>query len=240
MTPLLRFDLHAALQARPEWSRQQLLGLLQQEYPELTDATLTWRIHDLKSRGVLCSVGRGLYASHPARPEFMPALDSGSVRLYRTAQRAVPGQVVCLADTAWLNQLRPEAPALPSFRLLEVAKPHLPAVYEALQELSRFTFLAPPAADVLRYVHLHERAVVLRPLVTEAPLLTTSEGCTIGSLEKQLVDALAHADLYAHYQDHLPDLYRYARQHFSLHESRLRRYARRRAQLPQVEALLSV
>jgi hypothetical protein len=233
----------ATLRRRAEWSRAELLALLRAENPQLSLATLIWRIHDLKTRGLLQARSRGQYATmSSALPEFEPLLDSGNRRLLRFAQRALPANttaLICLTDTAWLNRLRPSAPVLPSYRLLEAPKAHLPALYDALLELSRFVFLAPPPADVLRYLLLHERAVVLRPLPSEAPLLTLPDGLTTSSLEKLLVDALAHADLFDHYQSHLPALFQYAAQHYALHPSRLRRYARRRNLLPAIEPLLS-
>ena len=232
----------ALLRRRAEWSRADLLALLRAENPQLSLATLSWRIHNLKIRGLLHARRRGYYAAmSPALPEFEPRLDSGNRRLLRFAQRALPAATpatICLTDTAWLNYLRPHDPALPSYRLLEVPKAHLPALYDALLELSRFVFLAPPPADVLRYLLLHERAVVLRPLPSEAPLLTLPDGLTTSTLEKLLVDALAHADLFDHYQPHLAALFQHAAQHYALNISRLRRYARRRNLLSAVEPLL--
>ena len=208
-----------ALRRQPEWSRVELLALLHNEFPNLSAATLVWRIHDLCHRGLLHTHSRGRYSVQPARPEFMPALDAGGRRLLRQARQVLPpGTPLCLTDTATLNQLR---------------------LYTALLEHSRLVFLAPPPADVRRYVLLHERAVLLRPLPSEAPLLTLPGDITTSSLEKLLVDALAHADLFDNCQAELPALFHYATQHFALNDSRLRRYARRRNLLASLEPLLA-
>jgi len=225
------------LVSKPEWSRQDLLELLQRTYPGLTTATLTWRIHDLKTRGLLHSVGRGCYSALTPLPVFTPTVDGSTSRLVRLAQQAAPEALLCISDTAWLNAMH-EGPALPSYRLLETSKGHLDAVYNALQEHSRMVFLNPDTNAVVMYVHLHERAIVLRPLVSEAPLSTTN-GITTSPIEKLLVDALAHADLYMDYQAELPKIFAYARRHYALNESRLRRYASRRDRWHEVENLLS-
>ena len=231
-----------ALRRQPEWARAELLALLRDHFPGLSAATLAWRIHDLCQRGLLHAHGRGRYAAQPPRPEFVPALDAGTRRLLRQARLLLPPATpLCLTDTAALNQLRPVAATaapLPSYRLLEAPKAHLPALYAALLDHSRLVFLAPPPADVRRYVLLHERAVLLRPLPTEAPLLTLPGDFPTSPLEKLLVDALAHADLFDHCQPELPALFRYATQHFALNHSRLRRYARRRNLLAPIEQLL--
>lgn len=228
------------LHRQPEWSRAELLALLHGEFPDLSAATLVWRIHDLCQRSLLHTHSRGRYSVWPARPEFVPTLDAGGRRLLRQARQIIlPGTPLCLTDTATLNQLRPHAAPLPSYRLLEAPKAHLPALYTALLDHSRLVFLAPPPADVRRYVLLHERAVLLRPLPSEAPLLTLPGDITTSSLEKLLVDALAHADLFDHCQPELPALFHYATQHFALNDSRLRRYARRRNLLASIEPLLA-
>jgi hypothetical protein len=230
-------SLHDVLLSRPQWSRQELLTLLSQAQPDVPAATLVSRLHTLKSRGVLHSVGRGCYTAAAPRPVFAPVLDNGAMRLMRQAQQALPtGAPVCFSDTAWLNELHQEAP-LPSYRLIEANKSHLPALYEALGAHSRLVFLNPDAAAVLNYVHRHERAVVLRPLISEAPLSVAAGTCT-SPLEKLLVDALAHRDLYLDYQLGLAGIFAFARQHYALNESRLRRYANRRDLWAEIQHLL--
>ncbi|WP_319805332.1 DUF6577 family protein [Hymenobacter latericus] len=238
MSPALNTSpLQDVLLSRPQWSRQELLTLLSQEQPDVPAATLVSRLHALKSRGILHSVGRGSYTAAPPRPVFSPSLDNGTARLVRQAQQALPaGASLCFSDTAWLNALHEEAP-LPSYRLIEANKAHLPALYEALEVHSRLVFLNPDATAVLNYVHRHERAVVLRPLISEAPLAVTAGVCT-SPLEKLLVDALAHRDLYLDYQLGLPGMFAFARQHFTLNESRLRRYANRRDLWAEIQHLL--
>ncbi len=233
---LVNSSLHELLQSRPQWSRQELLALLGQEQPAVPAATLVSRLHALKSRGLLHSVGRGCYTALAPRPAFAPTLDSGTTRFLRLAHQALPaGAALCFSDTGWLNEFHAGAP-LPSYRLLEASKAYLPALYEALQAHSRLVFLNPDAAAVLTYVHRHERAVVLRPLISEAPL--AGAGATSTSpLEKLLVDALAHRDLYLDYQADLPGIFALARQRYALNESRLRRYANRRDLWAEVQHL---
>jgi hypothetical protein len=230
-------SLHGLLLSRPQWSRQELLTLLSQEQPAVPAATLVSRLHALKSRGLLHSVGRGCYTALSPLPTFLPTLDSGTTRLLRLAHQALPaGAALCFSDTAWLNEFHAGAP-LPSYRLLEAGKAYLPALYEALQAHSRLVFLNPDASAVLTYVHRHDRAVVLRPLISEAPLAGVGAAST-SPLEKLLVDALAHRDLYIDYQAALPGIFAQARQRYALNESRLRRYANRRDLWAEVQHLL--
>lgn len=126
----------------------------------------------------------------------------------------------------------------PTFILIEVEKAYLNAAYEALSELSRKVFLNPDADDVKRYVSTHDRAIVVRPLVSEAPTVDV-RSVTASSLEKLLVDAVVYADLYAGLQSHLTDLFQKARDQYTLNESRLRRYARRRDRLSEIELYLT-
>jgi hypothetical protein len=214
------------------------LELLRGEYPNLSDATLTWRIHDLKSRGVLYSAGRGLYVLDPPAA-FQPVLASTPRRMMNRLLTDLPGADCCLSETNWLNEVLPSAEPLPklSFTLIEVEKAHLETAYGLLLGFSRTLFLNPDATEVERFVRLHDRAIVLRLLVSEAPKITVN-GTPVSSLEKMLVDALVHTDLYSDYQPRLRLLLHNAHDHFALNLDRLRRYARRRDKLNELNELL--
>ena len=226
------------LACRHDWAKRELVALLQAEFPDAAEATLTWRIHDLKSRGLLHAAGRGQYTTQPAKPDYLPIITSGPLRLYQKATAVLPsGTARCLTDTAWLSELLGLSSPV-SFILIETEKAQLNTVYDALVELSRKVFLNPDASDVQRYVSTHDRAVVLRPLVSEAPT-NDMEGVIASSLEKLLVDAIVYTDLYANLQPHLPTLFYNVRSQFSLNESRIRRYARRRDRLNEIEPYLT-
>lgn len=226
------------LRAQPEWSKADLLDLLRGEYPDLSDATLTWRIHDLKSRGLLYSAGRGLYVPDPPAT-FLPVLASTPRRMINRLIADLPGADCCLSETNWLNSVLPGTESAPklSLTLIEVEKAHLETAYGLLLGFSRTVFLNPDATEVERFVRLHDRAIVLRLLVSEAPKMTVSN-VPVSSLEKMLVDALVHTDLYADYQTRLGMLLNNARDHFALNLDRLRRYARRRDKLNELNELL--
>ena len=216
-----------------------MVALLQKEFPDAADATLTWRIFDLKSRGLLYHAGRGQYTTDTAKKEFCPVLGSGSLRYYGRAADAVgSGAICCFTDTAWVMDVA-EQTIKPTFIVIEAEKSALPSIYDVLSELSRKVFLNPDAADVHTYVSTHDRAIVLRPLVSEAPTISVN-GVVVSSLEKILVDAVAVAELYAGLQPNLTTLFQKARDHYALNESRLRRYARRRDRLDEVEPYLLV
>lgn len=227
----------ARLHERPDWSKADLLTLLRAEFPDLSDATLTWRIHDLKSRGILYSAGRGLYVLE-APDAFQPIPASGPLRMMARLRSGLPTIAICLSETGWLNALLPEGTTAPklSFTLIEVERASLDTAFGLLLDFSRKVFLNPDATEVERFVRLHDRAVIVRALVSEAPTMEISK-TTVSSLEKLLVDALVHTDLYADYQPLLPLLMGQARDRFKLNLDRLRRYARRRDKLDELNLL---
>lgn len=238
MANLFSDALLARLHEQPEWSKADLLTLLRIEFPDLSDATLTWRIHDLKSRGLLYSAGRGRYVL-AAPDSFAPAPSSGPLRMMTRLRTGLPDIACCLSETSWLNTLLPTeglAPKL-SFTLIEVEKAAIDTAFGLLLDFSRKVFLNPDATEVERFVRLHDRAVIVRPLVSEAPT-TALNGIVVSSLEKILVDALVHTDLYADYQPLLPLLFNQARDRFNLNLDRLRRYARRRDKLDELNLLV--
>lgn len=226
------------LRQQPEWLTIDLIALLRAEFPDLSDATLTWRIHDLKSRGLLHSAGRGRYVLDIPNT-FAPSLSTGPLRMMNRLQAALPDLAVCLSETQWLNGLLLDDTQIPklTFTLIEVEKARLETAFGLLQDFSRKVFLNPDATEVDRFVRLHDRAVIVRALVSEAPTIERN-GTTISTLEKLIVDALVHTDLYADYQPLLPLLIGQARNHFTLNLDRLRRYARRRDKLDELNQLL--
>lgn len=227
------------LHEQPEWSKADLLRLLRAEFPDLSDATLTWRIHDLKSRGLLYSAGRGRYVL-AAPDSFAPTPSSGPLRMMTRLRTGLPNAACCLSETSWLNTLlttEGSAPTKLSFTLIEVDRADIDTAFGLLLDFSRKVFLNPDATEVVRFVRLHDRAVIVRPLISEAPT-TGLNNITVSSLEKILVDALVHTDLYADYQLLLPLLFSQARDRFNLNLDRLRRYARRRDKLDELNLLV--
>lgn len=220
------------------WTKDELMELLRLEFPELTDATLTWRIHDLKTKGLVYSGGRGKYVIDPPTT-FQPTLPSASVRLVNRLRAELPGTDICLSETSWLNGLLPGDASPPSytFTLIELDRGQLNQAFELLLEFSKKILLNPNETLVKNLVQLETPAVILRALAKESPTIEQN-GYTISSLEKLLLDALVHTDIFGPYQPYLRSMVEKAYDEFNLNIDRVRRYARRRDRLEELDTFL--
>jgi len=79
--------------------------------------------------------------------------------------------------------------------------------------------------------------IILKPLISEAPLQPLDRYVT-APLEKILVDLLADQPLFFAYQEELEYIVHTAFDKFIINRDKLRRYARRRNRVEQVDQLL--
>lgn len=226
------------LREQSVWTKDELTELLRLEFPDLTDATLTWRIHDLKTKGLLYSAGRGRYVIDPPAA-FSTVPSSMSVRIVNRLRSDLPQTSICLSETNWLNSLLPDGttPPVVSFTLIELDRSQLNQAFGLLLDFSNKILLNPDETVVRNLVQLDTPAVILRALAKESPTIKQN-GLTISSLEKLLVDAAVHRDLFAPYEPYLKSMITKAYDHYTLNIDRLRRYARRRDRLDELDTYL--
>lgn len=88
-----------------------------------------------------------------------------------------------------------------------------------------------------RYVLSLDEAVIVQPLVSEAPLMQEGK-ITTASPEKMLVDIVAAPHIFVAQQGELDRIYANAFSQVLIHENRMLRYARRRKREEQVSRLI--
>jgi hypothetical protein len=78
----------------------------------------------------------------------------------------------------------------------------------------------------------------VKSLISESPVLD-QHGVKIAPLEKLLVDCVSDQDLFAAQQSEIDFIFKTAFDKYTINESKLKRYARRRNQLEKVKNLLN-
>lgn len=220
-----------------------LLDCIKDYYGVTKLTTLTWRLHALTQEGVLTRVGFGLYRLND-RPlcwaEPTPALRLISNRL----KIDIPLATCCVWDTRLLASLMIQQP-MKHLQLVEVERDVAESVY------NRLRFHGEPADYPPQSVYLYEdwlvlsrrglpddNPIIIKPLISEAPLRQQGEYVT-APLEKILVDLLADQEFYHAYREEAETMFRDALARFIVNRDKLRRYARRRNRLQQVQTLLT-
>lgn len=221
-----------------------LTDFLRQHYgQDVKPSTLAWRLHELTQTGILIRTGYGHYDLND-RPTFLPTLSPTLRKINERITAQLPFTDCCVWDTRILADLMVQQP-MSYLQLVEVDRIALSAVYQLLQ--ARPVLIDRKAPAIYLYedwltlsrngVQHPAPVIILKPLISEAPLQPLDRYVT-APLEKILVDLLADQALFFAYQEELDHIVRTAFDKFAINRDKLRRYARRRNRVEQVDQWL--
>ena len=110
---------------------------------------------------------------------------------------------------------------------IEVERDSVESVFYRLQDAGYEVYRTPDQQIAYDYVDVKKKIVIVKPLVTQAPLMKQDKYC-VPMLEKLLVDIRTDKDFY--YMQGIEATYmtETARQMYMLNEEKLQRYAKRR------------
>ena len=217
-------------------SKPELITWLRNIYPDASDQTLTWRISDLKHRGLLESPGRGVYRLASADKSFQPTLGATSKRIAKTLQKELPLVDYCIWETRWISNWMNHQPAA-AWIIVEVEKEMQETVFFRLKDFLKNVFLDPDRRMTELYLLQTNEAIIIKPLVTEAPVVLIDDIKT-AMPEKILVDIVAEPGLFQAQQAELEDIFSTAFQEIPVNQSKMMRYAGRRKKTSAVESLI--
>lgn len=226
-----------AFQDKKLLTKRELLTWLEEVYPGVSEETLTWRIYDLKANGVLETPGRGVYRLS-TREDFIPVFSNLSKRIAALLAKELPLVNVCIWETRWLNAWMELQPAY-NWTLVEAEKDVLGVIFNHLTGLSKKVYFQPNRSIMELYVLSQNEAVIVKPLVSEAPLMREGK-ITTAAPEKILVDIVAEPEIFVGQQGELGGIFENMFSQILIHQNRLLRYARRRKREEQVRKLIPV
>lgn len=229
--------------------RSALLSALQSAHPNVASATLDWYIHILLETGQLVRRGRGRYevaGGAQARQSFVPVLPDELARLGKHIHGQFPLLTTCFWSTSTVHSFTVQQPFV-AYWLVETERDAVDALLDAILRQSREGILkkAPILrADDLKLAQRYRTdssvSLLVKPLISEAPLQQDGNGINVPTAEKILVDLVADHKVFDLFAEELPTIYTEFDSRFALNLDRLRRYARRRHQLPNVDEYLSL
>lgn len=231
--------------------KPELVSLLRIQYPDAKPATLDWHIYELVRQGLLIRRGRGFYQVVPdkgSRAVFIPDVPSELGRWGKKLNGAFPLLTVCLWSTSALHPFMQQQPFV-TYWLIETEREAVDAVLDLVRtsqsrtapavvrhpDQSAKMFPIVQATDlslVERYQPDATTFVLVKPLISEAPMQSTADGLTVPTAEKILVDLLADTDVFNLFSEEVPGLFEQLNERYILNIDRMRRYARRRHKLP--------
>lgn len=223
------------------FAREDLFKFYAEYEPELNEGTFGWRIYDLKKKNIIRNVGKGIY-SLSGKSVYLPTLGKTSKKITKLLSENYSDLEYCLWETLWLNEFSNHQ-ATTSFIVLEVEKELLDSVFYFLKN-NKLTdlYLQPDEKMIEIYVLEKENPVVLKNLITRAPLQKISDKklkITVPHLEKILVDLFCDSKTFYFYAGkELENIYVNALERYTIDFSRLLNYAKRRGKEPEIREFI--
>lgn len=97
-----------------------------------------------------------------------------------------------------------------NYIVIETEKDVMESVFNSFSDSNSMIYLN-PGHDVFElYISNYEEVIIVKQLVSEAPIIVNDKGVHVASLEKLLVDALIEKDLFAFQQNELDNIFKAA------------------------------
>lgn len=227
--------------------RPALLSLLSEQYPKAKLTTLDWHIHTLLEQGKLVRRGRGSYslvANKPLPSQFDPRLPDALAEVGKSLSRKFALTTTCVWSTSVLHSFVQQQPFI-TYWLVETERDAVDPMLDSMLHDVLKSGLSIPiirADDLMRMERYSPNTSVMlliKPLISEAPVQQNKDGLTVPTLEKILVDLVADSSVFGLFGEELPALFLKLDGQFNLNQDRLRRYARRRHKLPLINNYLN-
>lgn len=212
----------------PQKNIDNLLSFFRKKYPNLTDKAIHWHLHDLKQRGVLTSLGRGIYGlAKKNKTDFQPRLERSQINLYKKIKDKFPYANHCIWPARWLTEFMVHLPSI-QWTIVEVERDAVESVYSFVAQFSKTALMNPTAKEMQHYVFRDRSNIIVKILISESPLMQINK-TIVPRLEKILVDLLVDKVVFDAYQGtELKNIFENAFVKYHINISALKRYARRR------------
>ncbi len=223
------------------FSREGLFNFYLEYEPNLKKATFGWRVYDLRQKGIIRTIAKGVYALS-SKPEYKPHLSEKARKIARLFVIKLSGSNYCISETSWLNEFSIHQ-TNSSAIVLEVEKDLLDSAFFTLKDEIKDLYLQPSPKEMEMYVLEKEDPVVLKSLISRSPTQEKRDkNLTINlpQLEKLLVDVYCDRQIYFFYSGvEFRNIFNNAFDRYTINLSRLRNYAKRRGKGMEVEAFMS-
>jgi c-di-AMP phosphodiesterase-like protein len=218
-------------------SKEMLVESILLDFPELKEGTINVYLSRLKKEGVIKNPTRGFY-SLEEKKLYIPTVDNKSKQLYNKIKRDYPYAEFCIWNTKWLNEFMRHQP-FKFYTVVELDKDVTESVFHTLKELGRQVFMEPDAETFDLYISNSEDVIILKHLISEAPLQETDK-IAVPTLEKLLVDMTIDTKVYAAQQSEIESIYVNAFDKYEVNKNKMKRYAYRRNRNNEVTNLTNL
>ena len=184
----------------------------------------------------LVRVAQGEYAL-PDKQSFRYVPSEEVKKIYASLKSELPFTDFCIYDGSILSPIQHHL-SINKAIYVETNRDAVESVFARLKESHEDVYRQPDSAFMYDYVDLRNQCVIVKTLVTEAPLMTV-DGVRVPTLEKMLVDTQKDADFDYVRGAESQYMYQMAFDLYNINTQRLLRYARRRSISQEIQELLN-
>ena len=202
----------------------------------ISDAGILWHIKRLIRDNKLSRIARGQYGVS-AKKEFIPTLTDNVKKIFESVHNEFPLIDICVYSGVDISALQHHISSNKA-AYIEVAKEATEAVFHWLADQGLKAYHRPSEELMTEYVNLSSDCVIVKPLVTESPLIKV-KGVLMPSLEKTLVDINVDPDFFYLQDGETYYIMEQAQSLYNINESKMLRYASRRGMRQNMIDLLN-
>lgn len=237
MAKTIENTIESYFKSNTQLSRKELGILINRDFPELSEGTITVYLSKLKKASKINNPARGFY-SISDKQIFNPEINQNLKKIYNKIHKEFPFIDVCVWNTKWLNDLMRHQP-FKNFTIIEVDKDAEEQVFNAVNEWTKNVYFNPNEEILERYISSNtEEVTIIKNLVTESPT-TKNNKIAIPTLEKLLVDIIIDKELFAAQQGELDFIYKAAFNKYDINKAKMKRYAIRRNKEQELEQMIN-
>lgn len=205
--------------------------------PQISKATINWRIYTLVQTDVLERIGKGIFKIGKNQT-FTPEITSQQKAIYRNLYRKFPFSQFSIWNTNILNEFSLHQSNL-AFTLVEVEKDSVQSVFYNIRENKNNVFLEPSGETIENYILLVKNPIIIKTLISEAPVQTV-QNIPVPTIEKILVDLYCDKDLFFAYQGkELHTIFKEVFLKYTINQSKMLRYSSRRGKKEEFKEYLN-
>lgn len=241
MAKVLEDRLIKAFKDRGSFTREELFRFFHSFEPDLNEGTFGWRIYDLKNRNIIKPLKRGLYVIS-YKPKFKPVISPALLKIAKPLSEKFAEVKLCVWETSWLNEFAQHQRSKSTI-FIEVERGFEESIFYTLKDnLYRDVFVNPEERDIDFYIAESKQPVIIKRLLTRAPLVKRVENKTsiyTPSIEKILVDIFAEERLFYYLQgSELMHIYENAFGNYTINFTKLFSYAKRRERDTEIKQFM--
>ena len=186
---------------------------------------MNWRVYSLVNIGVLIRIGKGKFKLGKGYL-YIPEVDPRIIKTSKFIKERFPFIQYCIWGSFSIIEFGHHIPRT-NIIFVDVDRDTTESVYHSLKEEYRDVFYKPGKELLNNYINDLNKVIIVRPLVSEAPIQIVKKIPTI-TIEKLLVDALVDEEFEFLKGNEINHVFENAFDRYSVNISKLIRYADRK------------